>query len=331
MDILELKNIIENDYLIKVVSLEKVKNTFKIKGEDGDYCIKIIKYDYEHFIFILSAINHLQKRGFNKIPEIIKTKDMNQFTNIMGNYSYLTKWVESRISDYDDRYDLERVSEKLGEFHKCSEGFILNKNMKPRIGWFSWINVFETRCSEILDFKQRINQKVHKSQFDKIYLSAIDSELERGKRAISDLKSEKYKKIMMKDVMKRGFCHHDYANHNILIDKNQDINIIDFDYCILDTHLHDLASLMIRAMKGGKWSIDTANLILKNYSKSNIVYEEELNLIKSFMRFPQEFWQRGLQCYWEQQPWGEEVIENKIIKYLDDIEKREIFIKKFFG
>ena len=35
-----------------------------------------------------------------------------------------------------------------------------------RIGWYSWIKVFNTRCDEILDFKNRINQKAYKSNFD---------------------------------------------------------------------------------------------------------------------------------------------------------------------
>lgn len=330
MDILEVKNIIESNYKVNVVSVEKVKNTFKIKGEDGDYCIKIIKYEFAHFKFILSAINHLQKRDFRKIPQIIRTKDNNEFIKIDDRYAYLTEWIPSRLSNYDDVDELAKISEKLGEFHKCSEGFVINKYMKPRIGWFAWVNVFETRCNEILDFKNRINQKAYKSQVDKIYLSAIDSELQRGKRAIEDLKSEKYMNIMEKQVMKRGFCHHDFAHHNILIDTKEEINIIDFDYCILDSYLHDVSSLMIRTMKGGKWNSDTANLILNNYSKSNNIYDEDLKLMKSFIRFPQEFWQRGLQCYWEQQPWGDEFLENKILKYLDDINEREYFLEDFF-
>lgn len=28
--------------------------------------------------------------------------------------------------------------------------------------------------------------------------------------------------------------------------------------------------------------------------------------MREFIRFPQAFWQIGLQVYWEQQPWGEE-------------------------
>ena len=132
------------------------------------------------------------------------------------------------------------------------------------------------------------------------------------------------------EVKKRGFCHHDFAHHNILIDKDQQINIIDFDYCILDTHIHDLASLLIRAMKDGKWSDKTGDLIINSYQETLEVTDEELKIMKYFIMFPQSFWQIGLQYYWEQQPWNEEVFINKIIRYLEDVEYREIFLDEYF-
>ena len=90
--------------------------------------------------------------------------------------------------------------------------------MNPRIGWYSWINVFETRCNEILDFKNRISQKAYKSKFDYIYLDNIEAEIERGKIAIKGLKESNYIEIMDKEVMKRGFCHHDFAIIHIVDD-----------------------------------------------------------------------------------------------------------------
>ena len=202
--------------------------------------------------------------------------------------------------------------------------------MNPRIGWYKWIKVFETRCDEILDFKKRISQKANKSEFDHIYLENINNEIERGQKAIEGLKRSHYISLMDKEVLKMGFCHHDLAHHNILVDKNNELNIIDFDYCILDTHLHDLASLLIRVMKDGKWSTQKANLILNAYCITNNVFDEELSLIKEFIRFPQGFWQIGLQYYWEMQPWEESVFINRIKKYIEDIGYREEFLNEYF-
>ena len=331
MDTENLKNSIESNYEIKIKSLEKVKNSYKLETENRNYAIKIIKYDFGHFYFILSAIKHLQRRNFNKTPNILKNNQGGDYIKLGNKYAYLTEWIPSRVSNYNNPIELGAVAKKLGELHECSLGFTLNREMNPRIGWYSWINVFETRCNEILDFKNRISQKAYKSKFDYIYLDNIEAEIERGKIAIKGLKESNYIKIMDKEIMKRGFCHHDFAHHNILVDENGEFNVIDFDYCILDTHLHDVSSLLIRAMKGGKWSKEKANLILNNYCKSNNIYDEELKLIREFIRFPQVFWQVGIQYYWEQQPWGEDFFLEKINKYLEDIDYREEFLEEYFN
>ncbi|MGN0026634.1 MAG: CotS family spore coat protein [Clostridium sp.] len=329
MEISYIKNEIQDKYLIEIETIEKVKNSYKIKTKDGDYGIKVIKYQYPHFYFILSAINHLKRRGFKKIPEIINTKDNLEYIVLGNNFAYLNKWIDSKSCNYKNFMELKLAAETLGEFHNCSQGFTLNCNMRPRIAWFSWIKVFETRCEEILDFKRRIYQKAYRSQFDEIYLNSIDEEIGRGKRAIEEIKSNKYIELMNKEVIKRGFCHHDYAHHNVLISKSGDINIIDFDYCILDTHIHDLASLLIRTMKDGQWSKHSANIILNSYSNTHSLFDSELRLMKGFIRFPQGFWQIGLQYYWEQQPWGENILVDKLNKYLNDRNNREKFLESF--
>ncbi|MCQ2969519.1 MAG: CotS family spore coat protein [Clostridium sp.] len=330
MDISEIKDIVEENYRINIKSISKVKNSYNVKADEGEYCIKDIKYNFPHFKFIISAIEHLQKRNFKITPEIIPNKEGNKYIKIEENYAYITKWIPSRVSNFNNSIELQAISRKLAELHECSKGFNLNKEMSPRIGWYSWINVFNTRCSEILDFRKRIYQKAYKSDFDKIYLEHIDSEIERGQRSVKGLKENRYFELMDIEVKKRGFCHHDFAHHNILIDKNQQINVIDFDYCILDTHIHDLSSLLIRAMKDGKWNDKTANLIINSYKEILEVTDEELKIMKYFIMFPQSFWQIGLQYYWEQQPWNQEVFINKINKYLDDVEYREVFLDEYF-
>lgn len=331
MNIDIIKKSIELNYDMEIKSIEKVKNSYKVETENSEYAVKKIKYDFGHFLFILSAIKHLQKRDFDSTPAILKNNKGGDYIKLENEYAYITQWVPSRVSNYNNPLELGQVAKKLGELHKCSCGFILTREMNPRIGWYSWINVFKTRYNEILDFKKRIFQKAYKSDFDYIFLENIEDELKRAERSINSLKSSNYIKIMNKEVIKMGFCHHDFAHHNILVDENGKFNVIDFDYCILDSHLHDLSSLLIRAMKDGKWSKEKANLILDNYCKSNNIYNEELTLIREFIRFPQTFWQIGLQYYWEQQPWEEKIFIDKIQRYLEDIDDREEFLDEYFS
>jgi hypothetical protein len=47
------------------------------------------------------------------------------------------------------------------------------------------------------------------------------------------------------------------------------------------------------------------------------------------MEFPQDFWQIGIQYYWENQPWGEEFFIKKLEKILEDREDKQNFIDEF--
>ncbi|AWK50638.1 CotS family spore coat protein [Clostridium beijerinckii] len=330
-EILKIKSYVEEYYQLKIDNIEKVKNSYKIITKHGGYCLKVIRYQFSHFYFILCAMKHLQRNGFSNIPKFIINKEKKEYGSIDGKYVYLTKWIPSRTSNYNNPIELAMVSSELAKLHQCSKGFTLEKIMKPRIGWFSWIDVFETRKNEILDFKNRINQKANKSNFDLLYLENIEQEVKRAEKSILGLQKNNYVKIMEREVFKRGFCHHDYAHHNILIDNNKNINIIDFDYCILDSHLHDVCSLLIRNMKDGKWEPKKSDLILDAYRTNMEIKQDEIPIIREFIRFPQAFWQTGLQVYWEQQTWGEDFFLNKLEKYVDDCEFREEFIDSYFN
>ena len=88
-----LSNIIKQNYDLDIEEVEKIKNVYKLKTKDNTYCLKVINYEYPHFLFIVSAIKHLQRNGFDKIPEIIKTKENFDYIKLDNKYAYLTEWV----------------------------------------------------------------------------------------------------------------------------------------------------------------------------------------------------------------------------------------------
>ena len=69
-----IKNIVKEHYNLDISGMEKIKNVYKIAANSRNYCLKVIKYDLGHFIFIINAIKHLQKNGFKSTPEIILDK-----------------------------------------------------------------------------------------------------------------------------------------------------------------------------------------------------------------------------------------------------------------
>lgn len=323
-----VSRLIEENYNIRPLNVEKRKNIYKITAATGNYCLKVINYEFAHFYFIISVIEHLRRNGFDSTPEIKKTKDEEIYIKIEDRYAYLIPWIRARSSNYEVDEELKNAAKKLRELHKCSEGFTLDGYMKPRVGWFKWIETYETRLLEILDFKKRINQKIIINDFDRLYLDIMDEEIERGKRAINKLRESNYMEYMEREIMKLTVCHHDYAHHNVLIDGKEKLHVIDFDYCILDSPLHDLSSLTIRAMKDGRWSDEKFSFIINSYSKD--ITNDEIRLMAGFMEFPQDYWQVGLQYYWERQPWAEERFMKKIMDYIRDRKGKEEFINRLY-
>lgn len=329
MDIEKLTSLIKEEYDIDVSSIEKLKNVYKIESDGKKYCLKVINYDYGHFIFILHAIKHLQHNNFEKIPSIISTTKSIDYIHLDNSFAYLTKWIDCRQCNYDNPIDIIIAAGKLAELHKKSEGFQITPKMNPRIGWFKWINNFKTRKDEIKDFRKRILNKPIMSQFDSMYEKCIDEEIYRCDKSINNLVNSEYIEKITSEITLKGFCHHDFAHHNVLMEKNGGVNIIDFDYCILDSHLHDLSSFLIRIMKNNKWDISTASFILDSYNNIKKVESTDIPIMSAFMEFPQDFWQIGIQYYWEKQPWGEEFFIKKLEKILEDREDKQNFIDEF--
>ena len=323
-----MKKLVEENYELHINHMEKIKNVYKISAKTGSFCFKIIPYDYGHFLFILSAIKHLQANDFKNTPEIIKNKRNIDFTEIQDKFAYLTKWITARECNYDNPVGLNLAVSKLAELHLKSQCFQVTSEMKPRVYWFKWLENFETRGEEILDFKSRINSKDSKTYFDDLYGSILEEELERVENSLEDLKASDYLFNMGIEIEKMGFCHHDIAHHNVLITGDNQANVIDFDYCILDTHLHDLSSILIRRLKNGKWDFKEALKVLQCYDEVYNIKQSELPIMASFIEFPQEFWQLGIQYYWERKPWEEELFVSKLLKYIEDREFRQDFIRE---
>ncbi|MGL5477630.1 MAG: CotS family spore coat protein, partial [Clostridium sp.] len=115
-----------------------------------------------------------------------------------------------------------------------------------------------------------------------------------------------------------------------LLDKNQNVTFIDFDYCILDSYLHDLSSFLVRVLRANNWDENIAYEIINSYSEVNSINKDKLDVMKGFIRYPQGFWQLGLQAYWERQPWKSEKFNKRLEKYIIESKYREKFIQKFY-
>lgn len=321
--------LIAEQYGFKVNSSEEIKSICRLETENGTKCLKKAHMSPEYFMFINSAINYLIDRGFKGVVPYVPTADGRPCIQDGKYVYYVTEWIDSRECKFKVPEDLKKAIRTAAELHKASEGYVPPAGSNPRVYYSKWPEKFEHKCIQLLEFSKSIEEKEYIDDFDEIYAKYLYYYWQQGKKSIEMLKASPYFEISRLSAEKGEICHHDMANHNFLITYDNRVFLIDFDYCIMDTRLHDISSLVIRNMRYGIWDIEKANFILEQYDRVYPISSKELQVIKAFMTFPQDFWQIGLQYYVEKQPWTMVYFLTRLNRIVDDKDIREKFLEDF--
>lgn len=322
----KVKLILEENYNIRIREIEKIKNVYKLKTDKGLFCFKVSRYKEYLMKFIIDSIEHVKKNGFSHVIEPIISIEGEKYIKFNNAYGYLCKWIPSREADFKNPVDLKLCVNSLSKFHIASWGFESSKTAMGRRYHGKWITKFNKRLKQMYEFKRIAECRLNQSDFDKMYIEGFKNHLEKAQNSIKSLKEGNYLEIMERHKGFNGLCHHDTANHNFLLDDDLNVYLIDFDYCITDSHLHDLSSILIRNLKYGNWNVETLNFILDEYRKNIEVSSEELKIILDFIEFPQDYWQVGLQYYIEKQPWEEETFNKRLKRCLNDASEKYDFL-----
>lgn len=313
-----VKLLLEESYNIKIYDMEKIKNVYKLKTNSGLKCFKVSRYKEYLVEFIVNAIDHVKQNGFDNVVSPILSTTGERYIEFQKGYGYLCDWIPSREAEFKNPVDLKLCVNTLGKFHIASWNFDYEKAAVGRRYYDKWAGKFNKRLKQMYEFKRIAECRINKSDFDKLYVEGFDFLIEKAKKSIKALRSGSYHSVIEKHRKFNGLCHHDTANHNFLIDNELNVYLIDFDYCIVDTHLHDLSSIIIRNLKYNNWNMDTLSLIVNTYRENVEVNSSELEVIRDFIEFPQDYWQVGLQYYIEKQPWEEDVFNKRLSRCIDD-------------
>lgn len=320
---------VEEAYGFKIRNIDQTKNIYRAETDKGVKCIKQTHLSPAYFLFLYSAVNHVHDSGFDGVIPYDRCVDGsicmqdNQYTY------YVCDWIESRECKFKYHEDLKAVIKTAADFHKATIGYTAPEGAKPRVLHNKWIEKFNRKCVELLEFSKSIEEKEYMDEFDESFAKHLSYYWHQGRESIELLHRSPYNKVAEESRKRGEFCHHDMANHNFIRTPEDKVYMIDFDYCVMDTRLHDVASLVIRNMRHGVWDIKKAGCILEEYDKHYTLTKEDLEVIKAFTVYPQDFWQVGLQYYVEKQPWAMDYFLLRLSRVIEDKEIRQKFLDEF--
>ncbi|EQB3123922.1 CotS family spore coat protein, partial [Clostridium botulinum] len=128
---------------------------------------------------------------------------------------YATEWIDGDECDLNDIVEAENCAKTLAHFHKATQKIDINR-LKVKSHLKKWPKRFNKRISDMDRFKNNIENKKIKNEFDIIYKEYIDSFYERAMVALSFLNKSDYYKLSKEAQANKTLCHHSFYYQNII-------------------------------------------------------------------------------------------------------------------
>lgn len=320
---------IERQFDIKIESLKPNRGVYLLKTNNGMRCLKKINYGIQKLLFVYGAKEHLISNGFPRVDKYFLNTEEHPYAIVNEDIYTLSQWIDGREADFRNKEDLVIASENLAYMHIASKGYEPPENSKLKTDLGRWPHLMEKRVRALEKMRDMARKRNNKNNFEMNYIKTMQFYKELGKKAMKVLHDSKYIDLCRVAEEEKSFCHHDYTYHNIIINEDNCVNVIDFDYCKREVRAYDISSFMIKVLKRVDWNIEYANLILDSYNRIYALNKEEYRVLYAFLLFPQRFWRLSNRYYYSEVNWPLNTFNNKMEELITEQDKYINFIEEF--
>lgn len=325
----EMVSEILREFGLKVFKIDVYRKIWRLQTPAGYKYLKRSKLTPGDVLFIHDALQYLSRRNFNHVPRFALSQSGNPYVIHPTGLYILTDWHFSYELDFGVLTDLKEAARFMAEFHLAGQGFTPNHPSPARNAWFNWPGALKTRITQLRNFRKMAQNEKNTSPFSRLYDGFFDPFYRQAVACYQALLRSPYQEVAQWESRKKRLCHHDYSGRNLLRTFNNQLILVDFDYCLRDIRIHDLLNFMVRNLKHTDWNGESCRIILREYQQVDRLAPEELEVLRILAHWPQDFWQVGYQYYYEKLPWPMERFLKKLQRKINSMLAREKFLKEF--
>ncbi|GAB6169195.1 CotS family spore coat protein [Clostridium carnis] len=317
-----------NSIGIEVEDIIPLRKVFVISTKDGKKILKMVDSSAERLEFIDNALKYISPK-YENVLSYYKNKKDKIYEKWGENIYVILNMVEGREATFTNPIEIEMCAESIAKMHNASINIFKNlddKYIKGNVGKYLPKYLEESKV-DLLNIKEYVSKFRYKNTFDKLFMENVDYSIKEIEKSIELLAISQYHSIL-EDDNKRVLCHNDLAHHNFIID-GEEVKIIDFDYCQIDTRVVDIANYMIKVIKNSYYDIEKAKSIIDSYNKVAKLDKEEIKLLYAIITFPKDFVTISKDYYYKQKSWEYEVFLNRLNNKLENESYRKEFLVKF--
>lgn len=316
------------DLGMKVNDIVPLRKVFVIYTDEGNKILKKVNFNIDRINLISESLDYV-KKGYNNIVTYNKFADGLCYKKWKDQTYIVMDILDGREASFTNPVEISLCAENIALMHKASKGlsaYLIGKYSKDFLD-ISLKEKVKNSYDELLSMKDLVSGYKFKNKFDKLFMDNIDKYLLEIKEVQAQLEQSKYD-----DLRSNGdtvcLCHNDLAYHNFLT-KNNEINIIDFDYMTLDLRIMDIENFISKSIKNAAFDIDKMLTCINGYENISPLKQEEKELLYILIKFPRDFYVMSRDYYQKRKKWEYEVYLNRFETKLNNEDFRYEFLKAY--
>jgi CotS family spore coat protein len=281
-------------YGLTASKVEPFGPVLRLRTNQGLIALKKTHLAPKNILFLHGAFQHLEEKRFTKFAPFLLTTDGRPYGIVGGDTYYITRWLRGQEVDFRSSPQLALAARTLAEFHEASRGY--EPEHRPA-AIFDMVDRFADRRDELLEWKKRVQKKRRPDGVDQFFLQHVDLYVSQCAQALTLLKKPEIRAHLLYEEEDPCLCHLDLTPYNMVFTQNNQVALIDLDFCTYGPRTLDLAHLMRRALQRQEWDQDAAWHCLVNYNSLRMLTRPEYRILQGLLIFPHRFWRIAYEHY----------------------------------
>lgn len=238
-----------------------------------------------HLALQNKLLQKLSADGIACVEQIVPTKEGELSCVDADGVRYLLKTsVNGRECQVTDRDECLRAVRQLAGLHK----HMALPASEAGETVFSPLTEYEKHTRELKRAKKYLQQKRQKQAFEKELLAVCDRFIDRAEEVTQDWSF--YARSLAEETKEEvPVCHGDYQYHNLTV-ANGEFFVSNFEKCIADEPVRDLALLLRKLMEKYEWNAEFGAQLLQAYERERPLFAAEKIDLLYRIKFPEKYW-----------------------------------------
>lgn len=314
-------------YDLKVYNMYRARGAFFLETNQG---LKLYK-NYEGSINHLEYENKIKRVLFNcqyeNVDLVVPNKNGEYLTeDSMGDKYIIKNWFSGDECSLHDVDSIVNATNNLANIHNCMRNIDFSEDEKKYYSQDQSIELFAKHNRELKRVKTYIINKKQRNDFELAFLGAYDLFYNQAIEATQKIQDSSYLALYNESIENGIACHGNYTYHNILVSKNG-IATTNFDKAVIGIQITDLYLFLRKCMEKNDWKIEYGQRILDEYSKKKPISDEQLEVLKISLQYPEKFWKITNYYFNNKKSW----ISKRNIQKLENLVQQEEAKKKFLN